>query len=121
MPRRRPPVRRSQPSRTNSAEAIAAARALADSQQRARRILGQQGHPRRRDRDRIQIRGEHDPGPVVEVDVDGAQLRELDRTSVRMSEPVSRVLPTEGGWALLGGTSMAFADDEGHAGPVVTI
>jgi hypothetical protein len=58
---------------------------------------------------------------VVEVDVDGAQLRELDRTSVRMSEPVSRVLPTEGGWALLGGTSMAFADDEGHAGPVVTI
>jgi uncharacterized secreted protein with C-terminal beta-propeller domain len=58
---------------------------------------------------------------VVEVQVDGSTLREVDRVSVELPEQASRVLPTEDGWAVLGGASMAFADHEGQTGPVLDI
>ena len=58
---------------------------------------------------------------VVELQVAGSELREVSRVSVRLPEQASRVLPTEVGWAVLGGTALALVDDDGRTGPVITI
>lgn len=50
---------------------------------------------------------------AVEIAVDGSQLREVERVTAQLLEPATRVLPTDGGWAMLAGTTLAFVDDDG--------
>ncbi len=58
---------------------------------------------------------------VVELEVRGDQLREVDRASVRLQEQVSRVLPVGDGWAVLAGSSLGTIDGSGQQGATVTI
>lgn len=50
---------------------------------------------------------------VVELEVSGRRLHEVDRTSVRLSSAATRALPVDGGWAVLADTTLALTDADG--------
>jgi uncharacterized secreted protein with C-terminal beta-propeller domain len=51
---------------------------------------------------------------IVELQVDGSELREVSRTEVQLAEQASRVLPVDDGWAVLAGTTVALVDADGE-------
>ena len=62
------------------------------------------------------------PGPsdgiesqVVEVQVDGNRLRELDRLTVKLPEQATRAIPSGDGYAVLAGSSLGTVSDAGNA------